>query len=74
MTHFFCKRTSTSGPEAQLFLISTLIVTLLREKGNICPLQMITNDTENTFLKSVCIRFRDKSKIETCCSYTIVRI
>ena len=34
-TRFLYIRTSKSGPEAQLFLISTLIVTLLRRVGYI---------------------------------------
>ena len=44
-TLFLIIRTSKSGPEAQLFLISNLIVTLLRGVGH---LLYVKNDHENS--------------------------
>ena len=83
---FFSKNSKPvhAGPETQLFLISTLIVTLLRGGGGLgysFLLQKITNDPatiSTTHFLNPSISLRDSGmfwpKTETRCSYTIVLI
>ena len=73
----FYKRTSTSGPEAQLFLIPTLIMTLLKGVGKLIYVNTITNDPA-TINGNPSIILRDSwnvlPKIEASCSHKTVFI